>query len=184
MTEHFIQSHDHLDVSGYFRTFTETPYVFVMKIDISVLDSSSSSDLSALIEVFEDVFEFETEGKLPLEHLNKILRKDDFVGIVAKSEGQLVGGLTLYILDQYVSTKPIAYLYDLAVLTQYQRRGIGRQLIEFTRQYCRKRGLDEIFVQVEKVDLFALDFYRSTKPASEDPVVQFTYRLDEEDGQG
>ena len=184
MTEHFIQSHDHLDVSGYFRTFTETPYVFVMKIDISVLDSSSSSDLSALIEVFEDVFEIDSGYKPSPEHLSRLLQQESFTGITAKIDGQVVGGLTLYVLEQYRSTKPLAYIYDFAVLTQYQRRGIGRQLIEFTRQYCRKRGLDEIFVQVEKVDLFALDFYRSTKPASEDPVVQFTYRLDEEDGQG
>lgn len=155
-----------------------------MKIDVSVLEASSLSDLSALIDVFEDVFEIETEGKLPSEHLDKLLRKDDFVGIVAKSEGRLVGGLTLYILDQYTSTKPIAYLYDLAVLTQFQRRGIGKRLIEFTRNFCRERGIDEIFVQVDKVDLFALDFYRSTNPASEDPVVHFTYRLNDENGPG
>ena len=150
-----------------------------MNADISVLDSTSISDLSALIEVFEDVFEIESGYKPSPEHLSRLLQQESFVGIAAKIDGQVVGGLTAYVLEQYHSTKPLAYIYDFAVLTQFQRRGIGKQLIEFTRKYYRDKGFDEIFVQVDKVDLFALDFYRATHPSTEEPVIQFTYRLGE-----
>lgn len=155
-----------------------------MNTEISVLDSTSTSDLSALIEVFEDVFEMDSGYKPSPEHLSRLLQQESFTGITAKIDGQVVGGLTLYVLEQYRSTKPLAYIYDFAVLTQYQRKGIGKQLIEFTKKYYREKGFDEIFVQVDKVDLFALDFYRATNPSAEEPVVHFTYRLDTAEGSG
>jgi aminoglycoside 3-N-acetyltransferase I len=79
------------------------------------------------------------------------------------------------VLDQYYSTKPLAYLYDLAVLTEYQRKGVGRKLIEFTNNYCRQEGFKEVFVQADKMDDYALDFYRSTNPTLEEQVVHFSY---------
>ncbi len=148
-------------------------------MDISLLDSNATRDLGSLIDVFEEVFETEHDERPSSEYLKNLLRAPTFKAVVAKIDGQVVGGLTLYILNQYYSPKPLAYLYDLAVLVQHQRKGIGRSLIEFTRSYCRDRGAEELFVQVDKVDLYALEFYRSTKPASEEPVVHFTYRLNE-----
>ena len=155
-----------------------------MKIDISILDPASISDLYALMEVFEDVFETESGQKPSSDHLIKLLNQEGFITIVAKIEGRVVGGLTLYVLDQYISEKPLAYLYDFAVLTQFQRKGIGSRLIDFTKSYCRKQGFEELYVQVDKVDLFAIEFYRSTNPSSEDRVIQFSYHLNQNETSG
>lgn len=150
-----------------------------MKIEVTILDNASTlQDLCDLIEVFADVFETDTEERPPSEHLKLLLDNQYFLAIVAKVDGWVVGGLTIYIITQYISTRPLAYIYDFAVLTQFQRKGIGKRLVEFTREYCRTLGCEEIFVQVERVDLFAQEFYRSTRPTSEDPVIHFSYRLD------
>lgn len=90
---------------------------------------------------------------------------------------KIVGGLSVYILEQYYSKKPLAYLYDLAVLKEFQRKGVGRKLMEFVTRYCRQKGIEEVFVQADKADEYAIEFYRSTKPTNEEQVVHFTYRL-------
>lgn len=68
----------------------------------------------------------------------------------------------------------MAYSYDMAVLTAYQRKGIGRKLVEFANEYCRGRGFKEVFVQADKVDDYALDFYRTTSLSAEKAVAIFT----------
>ncbi len=148
-----------------------------MKTEIQLLIREDLSQLKALIAVFENVFEMQN-FKLPNDsHLIKLLNKDDFLAVVAKVDNTIIGGLTVYLLDQYYSEKPLAYIYDLAVLQEYQRKGVGRKLIEFINEYGRQHGFEEVYVQAENVDQHAIDFYRTTKPTAEEQVVHFTYDL-------
>jgi aminoglycoside 3-N-acetyltransferase I len=93
------------------------------------------------------------------------------------AEQKIIAGLTVYVLDLYYSEKPLAYIYDLAVLPEYQRIGVGKKLVGFTNEYCRQKGFEEVFVQADKADIHALDFYRSTGPTNEEPVIHFYYKL-------
>jgi aminoglycoside 3-N-acetyltransferase I len=148
-----------------------------MIVEIQVLKPSDLKEFQALIKVFEDVFEME-DFKIPNDaHLQKLLEKEGFFAVAAKHENKVIGGLTVYTIDQYYSLRPLAYIYDLAVMVAYQRKGIGKKLIEFTNEYCRQKGYEEVFVQVDKVDDYALDFYRSTVPSAEEHVVHFYYKF-------
>jgi len=71
----------------------------------------------------------------------------------------------------------LAYIYDLAVLKDFRRKGIGKMLIKRLTDYCKKNGFDEIFVQADRVDGYALDFYRLTNPTNEEDVVHFSYLI-------
>ncbi|MDR7130285.1 aminoglycoside 3-N-acetyltransferase I [Algoriphagus sp. 4150] len=146
-------------------------------IEMKVLMPNEIDEFQELISVFELVFEMENFKRPANSHLQGILAKDSFISIVALHNKKVVAGLTIYLLDQYYSDKKLAYLYDLAVLTEYQRKGIGKQLILFTKEYCKRNGFEELYVQAEKVDDYAIDFYRLTKPTAEDHVVQFSYIL-------
>jgi aminoglycoside 3-N-acetyltransferase I len=152
----------------------------LLMIDIQVLSDKDLDEMIELISLFEDVFEMENFVCPDPKHLSKLLQKDNFIAITAKLDGKVIGGLTVYVLDQYYSTKPLAYIYDLAVLTAYQRKGIGRDLINFTNNYCRQKGFEEVFVQADQIDDYALDFYRSTKPTNEEQVVHFYYILEDD----
>jgi aminoglycoside 3-N-acetyltransferase I len=96
---------------------------------------------------------------------------------VAVKENHVIGGLTAYSLDQYYCDRPLAYIYDLAVSKSYQRQGVGKKLIKNFKDYCLENGFEEIFVQADKVDSYALDFYRQTNITGEEQVVHFTYAL-------
>jgi aminoglycoside 3-N-acetyltransferase I len=137
----------------------------------------SLDELTELISVFEDVFEMMNFERPTETHLQSLLKKDTFFAVIARLDNKIIGGLTVYVLDQYYSEKPLAYIYDLAVLTEHQRKGVGRKLIAFTNDYCRNKGFEGAFVQGEKVDDYAIDFYRLTKPTTEEEVVHFYYNL-------
>jgi len=151
-----------------------------LEADVHIIQSNDIDKLNELISVFEIVFDMKN-FKCPSEtHLQKLLNKDTFFAVIAASGKKIIGGLTVYVLDQYYSEKPLAYIYDIAVLTDYQRKGVGKKLIEFTSDYCRQNGFEEIFIQADKVDDYAIDFYRLTKPTAEEQVVHFSYNLEKE----
>ncbi len=148
-----------------------------LETEIQILQPNNIEELNELISVFENVFEMKGFERPSQTHLQNLLNKENFFAVIAKTENKIIAGLTVYVLDQYYSEKPLAYIYDLAVLTEYQRKGIGKRLVEFTNDYCRQKGFEEVFVQADKVDDYAIDFYRLTKPTDEEQVVHFYYKL-------
>ncbi|TAE47751.1 MAG: GNAT family N-acetyltransferase [Bacteroidetes bacterium] len=148
-----------------------------METEIEIIGPNDVGKLEQLVSIFRDVFETEDDKRPDNTYLQKLLHKDNFLAVVARVNGQIVGGLTVYLLDLYYSEKPLAYLYDIAVLTAYQRKGIGKKLIAFTLEYCRNQGIEELFVQAEKADDHAISFYRMTQATREEQVIHFSYTL-------
>ena len=99
-----------------------------------------------------------------------------FFVFVALYEGEIIGGLTAYSLTQYYSEAPLVYVYDVAVLKKYQRKGVGKKLMLGITDYCKEKGVEEVFVQAEDADEHALDFYTSTGALST-KVTHFYYPL-------
>lgn len=147
-----------------------------MPIEIKKLEAHNIEAFMELIRVFEDVFEMKTFSMPDRNYLRNLLVKDDFFVFVASSDKEIVGGLTAYTLQQYYSELPLVYIYDLAVKTAFQRKGIGSSLISGINNYCKERGVEEVFVQADEIDDYALEFYRSTGATAE-RVVHFYYPL-------
>jgi aminoglycoside 3-N-acetyltransferase I len=146
-------------------------------MEIRKLSSDDIDRFTELILVFADVFVMQDFSLPHKEHLLEVLAKPDFMVFVAIEDDRVIGGLTAYTLHQYYAEKPLAYIYDLAIRTKYQRQGIGRKLIAEINAYCQANGYEEVFVQADKADDYALDFYRLTKPTNEEEVVHFYYAL-------
>ena len=149
-------------------------------MEILKLGEKDVNKFTELIELFEDVFEMEPFKKPSVRYLKDLLNKKDFLVFVAVIEKHIVGGLTAYSLNQYYSEITIAYIYDLAVSRRFQRQGIGKNLIKKVVEYCYENGFGEVFVQADKVDSYALDFYRSTNVTAEEQVVHFCYTLNKQ----
>jgi aminoglycoside 3-N-acetyltransferase I len=149
-----------------------------MNLDIQKLSSQNLDDFVELIKVFEDVFEMKDFSLPDKKHLQRVLNNQNFIVFTAKTENKVIGGLTVYVLDQYYSAKPLAYVYDLAVLTEFQKQGIGKLLITNLIDYCKKNGFEEVYVQAETHDLQAINFYRTTIINSEIQAIQFSYSFE------
>ena len=130
-----------------------------------------------LIAIFQQAFNSSSDVVLSPTHLRKLLSEKNFVAMVVLQSDRVIGGLTAYVLPGYYTTKPSVYLYDLAVTADWQRRGVGKCLIEGLVQFCKDKGCREVFVQAESDDLDAVAFYRNTSVSGETAATQFYYTL-------
>ena len=127
-----------------------------------------------LVRLFEEVFETKDFILPAVEYLQVLLGKEDFKVFVVEIDDRVVAGLTGYILHTYITTGAYFYVYDLAVKAQYQRRGLGTKLITTVKEHFRNTNVVEVFVQADREDDYALEFYRSTGGIEQD-VVGFSY---------
>lgn len=145
-------------------------------MEIKKLDNYDISDFVNLIEIFKDVFE--NDEPIPdNEHLGKLLSNPDFLVFVVQLNGEVVGGLTIYILHRYYGTKPVAYIYDVGITPELQGQGLGKELISVVCQFCADNGFEDAYVEAESDDVDAVNFYRKTKFSSEMNATHFTYNL-------
>ncbi|AXE21950.1 AAC(3)-I family aminoglycoside 3-N-acetyltransferase (plasmid) [Runella rosea] len=149
-----------------------------MNVEVKKLTGDEVEPFIELIHLFRDVLETDMVTKAQPEHLCRLLARSDFIVFVARFANQVIGGLTAYILPQYHSEKPVVYLYDIAVGTTYQGQGVGTKLLTQLMKYCRNLGMEELFVQADREDSQAIDFYRATGGTAIQ-VIQFTYLLNE-----
>lgn len=149
-----------------------------MDIQIERLTHRNIDDFSDLIKVYVEVFEWDNFSFPSKTHLQKLLNNEGFLVFVAKAKEKVIGGLTAHVLDRYDTEKPSAYIYDIAVLTNQQRKGTGKLLITTLNDYCEKNGFSEVFVQAETDDFQAVNFYKKTPISSELPATHFTYSFD------
>ena len=152
-----------------------------MDIKIKKLNGSDIAKFIELISVFEDTFEMKNFVIPPEDHLRNLLADHKFMVFVALDEDhKVIGGLTAYTLIQYYSLKPLVYVYDLAVTRNSQRKGIGLKLMREIIRYCTEAGMEEVFVQADKVDQHALSFYRKINPTAEEDVSHFYFSLQQD----
>jgi len=92
----------------------------------------------------------------------RALRGADPTGcvLVAASEGQLVGLMTVHITPVLHRPTSVGRITALAVLPSMQGHGVGRALVEAAETYCRERGLGRIEVTSGLAHSAAYDFYR------------------------
>lgn len=132
--------------------------------------------LQALVHLYAEVFERADFSMPPTKHLQSLLENDQLIFYTALSGNTVAGGLTAHVLPSVYFPASELYIYDLAVRTEYQRKGIGRQLIQELKTYAEACGHREVFVQAEQVDQHALDFYQAIGGQPQ-KVVHFTYPL-------
>jgi aminoglycoside 3-N-acetyltransferase I len=146
-------------------------------MEITKLNAEDITSFVELISIFKEVFE--NDNAIPQEkYLSKLLENPDFFVIVAKHNHEIVGGLTVFVLQVYDSEKPLAYIYDVGVKPDYQGKGIGKSLIAYLCEYCKQNNYYEAYVEAEADDIEAINFYRKTNYSYEMQATHFTYSFD------
>ena len=111
-------------------------------------------------------------------YLNDLLDNDTFWGIAAFKGNDIVGGLTAHTLPMIQSQASEIFIYDIAVIEEYQRRGVGRQLLATLFDGAAKEQIRVAFVLADNIDTAtALDFYRAMG-ASPSPTTAFTFSIE------
>lgn len=115
-------------------------------------------ELKELVAVF--TLAFESEYNTSDSYLSSMLQNSTCVIMGAFVEARIVGGLVAFAMTPIHGTKEM-YIYDIAVHPEFQKRGLGAQLMEALKQEARGRGVETIFVEAESEDEGAVAFYRA-----------------------
>ena len=129
-----------------------------------------------LIALFAEVFEEPVEKEPGDYYLARLLGNKDFVAIAAMDGDRVLGGLTAYVMHLYNGEYAEAYIYDIAVKNDYQRKGIGRMLIDALAEYCRENKIKLMFVEAHEEDTNAVEFYHKAGGKAE-KVVHFNFEV-------
>jgi len=151
----------------------------VRNFTIECLTSGHISTMRTLLNVFGTAFdEIDTYcDKQPDDkYLANLLDREDFIAVVAKKEGTVVGGLAAYVLQKFEQRRSEMYIYDLAVAEQCRREGIATALIVELKRIASIRGIEVIFVQADRGDDPAIELY--TKLGTREDVFHFDISTD------
>jgi len=129
--------------------------------------------LAMMAEVFD-----EPSDVLGDDYLRRLLARSDFWAVAAIENDLVVGGVTAHTLAMTRRECAELFIYDVAVRSDRQRRGIGRALITFVLARAATEGIDVSFVPADDEDVHAIDFYRALGGAAS-PVTIFTFSRDD-----
>ncbi len=129
-----------------------------------------------LIQLFKTEFELNNLVPAKPSYLKSLLRKHEFICLAAIYKGQVIGGLTAYELPMYYSEYTDLFIYDIAVKHELKRKGIGLKLLDAIKLWGAQNYMREIFVDANREDAHALDFYRAGD-GFEQQVMQFTFKV-------
>lgn len=135
-----------------------------MSFDVWRLAEGDVPKMRELVDAFSVAFDDHASysAKKPSDrYLEKFLGREDTISIVAEADGSIVGGLVAYVLTKFEQERSEVYLYDLAVLQAYRRRGIATALIRELQQISASIGAYVIFVQADMGDHPAIALYES-----------------------
>ncbi|WP_417585804.1 AAC(3)-I family aminoglycoside N-acetyltransferase [Nitrincola sp.] len=99
-------------------------------------------------EAFKDMPTY-TKKRPSADYLKGLLSGDSFIALVALEAIDVVGGLAAYELKKFEQERSEIYIYDLAVSSEYRRKGIATALIERLKLIAADRGAYVIFVQAD-----------------------------------
>jgi aminoglycoside 3-N-acetyltransferase I len=141
-----------------------------MQVIIKRLTPPDAHEARRLFQMLSEIFA-EPHTALSESYLHKTLSRPDFWALAAIDGGDVVGGLTAHTLPMTKSESQEIFVYDIAVRSDYRRRGVGTCLLSNLRTFAAAEGIDTCFVAVDSVDSHALEFYRHCGGAASSAVL-------------
>ena len=123
------------------------------------LTAAHTSHANEMFALLSSVFHEDTTP-LNESYVQKLLSRDDFWAIAAFEGDEIIGGITAHTLPMTSTEDSELFVYDLAVKEEFQRRGVGRELVSELRALGAAAGVSVVFVPADSEDTHAIDFYR------------------------
>ena len=96
------------------------------------------------------------------EWLRSLMKSDNALVLVAREDGQVIA----YSLSQICKRHPLfkevdyGYIYDLAVKSEYRRRGIGEQILGKILEWFKSRQIGRIELMVLAKNQIGYSFWK------------------------
>jgi GNAT superfamily N-acetyltransferase len=144
-----------------------SPGSLIIRRETSV-DATLAAELDSM---FDEGVVWDTEqGERFLAHPDTLL-------LVARWDGEACGFLSAYRLQRFDHRRAEVLLYEIGVQEPFQRRGIGRALIEEAKRWAAEVGADELWVLTEEGNAPARALYAAAGGREEHDLTMFDYCL-------
>jgi GNAT superfamily N-acetyltransferase len=146
--------------------------------------STTSSTVQRLTAVDADLAaaldaEFDEGMTWDAEQGAAFLANPDNLLLVARWEGEACGFLSAHRLQRFDRRRAEVLLYEIGVREPFQRRGIGRALVEETKRWAAEVGADVVWVLTEADNGPAMALYAATGGVPDPPgTTLFAYNLE------
>ena len=136
---------------------------------VTIVDEALAAELNTMFD--EGVSWDAEQGQRFLAHPDTLL-------LVARWDGEACGFLSAYRLQRFDRRGAEVLLYEIGVEEPFQRRGVGRALVEEAKRWAADVGADELWVLTEDDNTPARALYAATGGREETGFTMFTYSLE------
>ena len=95
-------------------------------------------------------------------------------------DNRIIGFAYGYELNRLNNIGNMLYIHEVGVLPEYQRQGIGKQILNSIKVLCKLSGICRFFLFTEKSNIASCALYNSVggEPAHDDDISYFFNKLD------
>ena len=129
------------------------------------LREAKSEDLSGVLAVYRDAG-LESRGGLALDEAQAVFAKmkgyPNYKVYVAECDGLIVGTFALLVMDNLANSgRPSGIVEDVAVAKTYQGKGIGKAMMKYAGEECRRHGCYKMVLSSNERRTATHKFYES-----------------------
>ena len=135
---------------------------------VTAVDTVLAAELDAM---FDDGVSWNPEQG------QRFLTHPDTLFLIARWNGEACGFLTAYRLQRFDRRGAEVLLYEIGVEEPFQRRGVGRALVEEAKRWAVEVRADELWVLTEDDNAPARVLYAATGGRKESGFTVFDYGL-------
>ncbi len=118
-------------------------------------------DLELMIDFVDDEC-----TKYKIEDLTNFINNESNLGFIAKDNNKIVGFSFGYILT-HPDGESVFYFDAIDVMKDYQGKGIGTELMTYTKNFVEKIGCSEMFLVTNRSNISACKCYEKAGGISE-----------------
>ena len=127
--------------------------------------------MRGLLALYAEAFEMPAEyldNQPDDDWLGHLLQRPDFICLIAETEtGQIIGGLSAYLLQKFEQPRQEIFIYDLAVSALWRRQGVASQMLGWVCRQAEQLGAWVIIIEAEEGDEPAVQLYRKLASSEE-----------------
>lgn len=121
---------------------------------------ANEKDLLSLAILAEEFMPKEADDTKRVNVLKQALRNPDYEVLVAELDGEIVGFIDQWVMQDFTHGAKHSYIHNLYVSSKHRRKGVASKLLREAMKNAKNRGVSEIHVTTRFDNKLAIKLYK------------------------